>query len=125
MDNLFLRKKENWFAWFIWAALGALLTLYVAITTTKLYLIFATALGVLALLTLWMQRSRQFHFGRAFKVCFFVLVVSLLPAVFFVIIPHNTVENVLLVYQVAGFLIANLFICLICSWIACKPKQYY
>ena len=56
MGNLFLREKENWFAWSIWGVVGALATFYVAMSTQAEHFIAASAIGVLVLLTWWMQQ---------------------------------------------------------------------
>nr|WP_301003009.1 hypothetical protein [Pseudoalteromonas sp.] len=125
MGNLFLREKENWFAWSIWGVVGALATFYVAVNTQTAHFIAATAMGVLVLLTLWMQQSRRFDFGRAFKICCYVLLLTVLPSFVLVVIPSDDLNRFDLIFQSIAFLTASLLVCLVCSWIARRPKQYY
>ncbi len=125
MGNLFLREKENWFAWSIWGIIGAFITLYVAMSTNTTHFIAGSAMGMLVLLTWWMQQSKRFDFGRAFKICFYVLLLSVLPAFLFVVVPSDDLNRFDLIFQSVTFLALSLLLCLICSWIARRPKQYY
>ena len=83
MGNLFLREKESWLAWSIWGIIGAFITLYVAISTNAAHLIAVSAMSMLVILTWWMQQSKRYDFGRAFKICCYVLLLSVLPAFMF------------------------------------------
>jgi len=125
MGNLFLREKENWLAWSIWGLLGAFVTLYVAMSTNAAPFIAGSAVGVLVLLTWWMQQSKRFDFGRAFKVCCYVLMLSILPTFMFVIVPSDDLNRFDLIFQGVTFFSLSLLVCLVCSWIARRPKQYY
>ncbi|MBB1450169.1 MULTISPECIES: hypothetical protein [Pseudoalteromonas] len=125
MGNLFLQEKENWLAWSIWGIVGAFVTLYVAMSTNAAHFIAGSAIGMLILLTLWMQQSKRFDFGRAFKVCCYVLALSVLPAFMFVIVPSDDLNRFDLIFQTVTFAALSLLACLICSWIARRPKQYY
>jgi hypothetical protein len=125
MGNLFLREKENWLAWSIWGVIGAFITFYVAMSTNAAHLIVATAIGVLVILTWWMQQSKRFDFGRAFKVCCYVLLFSVSPAFMFIVVPSNDFNRFDLMFQSVVFLSVSLLVCLVCSWIARRPKQYY
>jgi hypothetical protein len=125
MGNLFLREKENWLAWSFWGVIGAFITLYIAATTHAAHFIIASAIAVLVILTWWMQQSKRFDFGRAFKICCFVLLLTVLPAFLFVVLPSDNLNRFDLIFQSAVFLTLSLVMCLICSWIARRPKQYY
>ncbi|WP_405600557.1 MULTISPECIES: hypothetical protein [unclassified Pseudoalteromonas] len=125
MGNLFLQEKENWLAWSIWGILGAFLTLYVGMSTNAALFIACSAIGVLAVLTWWMQQSKRFGFARAFKICCYVLLLSALPAVMLVVVPSGELNHFDLIFQSITLFTLSLLICLICSWIARKPKQYY
>ncbi|HBW98746.1 MAG TPA: hypothetical protein DEF74_10575 [Pseudoalteromonas sp.] len=125
MGNLFLQEKENWLAWSIWGIVGAFITLYVAMSTNTTHFIAGSAMGMLVLLTWWMQQSKRFDFGRAFKICFYVLLLSVLPAFLFVVVPSDDLNRFDLIFQSVTFLALSLLLCLICSWIARRPKQYY
>ena len=125
MGNLFLQEKENWLAWSIWGIVGAFITLYVAMSTNTTHFIAGYAMGMLVLLTWWMQQSKRFDFGRAFKICFYVLLLSVLPAFLFVVVPSDDLNRFDLIFQSVTFLALSLLLCLICSWIARRPKQYY
>ncbi|MBQ4798925.1 hypothetical protein J8L73_07250 [Pseudoalteromonas sp. MMG006] len=125
MGNLFLREKENWLAWSIWGIIGAFVTLYVAMSTNASHFMVFSAMGMLALLTVWMQQTKRFDFGRAFKVCCYVLLLSILPAFMFVVVPSDDLNRFDLIFQSVTFTALSLLACLICSWIARRPKQYY
>jgi hypothetical protein len=125
MGNLFLREKENWLAWSFWGVIGAFVTLYVATNTHATHFIVACGMGVLFLLTWWLHQSKRFDFGRAFKICFYVLLLTVLPAFVFVVVPSDDLNRFDLIFQSAAFLTLSLFVCLICSLIARRPKQYY
>jgi hypothetical protein len=125
MGNLFLREKESWLAWSIWGIIGAFITLYVAISTNAAHLIAVSAMSMLVILTWWMQQSKRYDFGRAFKICCYVLLLSVLPAFMFVIVPSDDLNRFDLIFQSITFLTLSLLACLICSWIARRPKQYY
>ena len=125
MGNLFLREKESWLAWSFWGAIGAFITLYVAMSTSKAHFIVASSMGVLVVLTWWMQQSKRYDFGRAFKICCYVLLLTVLPAFLVVVVPSDDVNRFDLIFQSATFLTLSLFVCLLCSWIARRPKQYY
>jgi hypothetical protein len=125
MGNLFLREKENWLGWSIWAIVGAFFTFYVAITTHASHFIVGAALSVLVILTIWMHQSKRFDFARAFKVSFFVLILSILPAFFLVIAPTKGLTQLDLIFQGTVLVSLSVLLCLICSFIARKPKQYY
>jgi len=89
------------------------------------HFIAGSAMGMLVLLTWWMQQSKRFDFGRAFKICFYVLLLSVLPAFLFVVVPSDDLNRFDLIFQSVTFLALSLLLCLICSWIARRPKQYY
>ncbi|NYR10939.1 hypothetical protein HC000_00265 [Pseudoalteromonas sp. MIP2626] len=125
MGNLFLREKESWLAWSFWGAIGAFITLYVAMSTSKAHFIVASAMAVLVILTWWMQQSKRYDFGRAFKICCYVLLLTVLPAFLVVVVPSDDLNRFDLIFQSATFLTLSLFVCLLCSWIARRPKQYY
>ena len=125
MGNLFLREKESWLAWSIWGIIGAFITLYVAISTNAAHLIAVSAMSMLVILTWWMQKSKRYDFGRAFKICCYVLLLSVLPAFMFVVVPSDDLNRFDLIFQSITFLTLSLLACLICSWIARRPKQYY
>ncbi|MBH0057005.1 hypothetical protein I6F65_08515 [Pseudoalteromonas sp. SWXJZ94C] len=125
MGNLFLREKESWLAWSIWGIIGAFITLYVAISTNAAHLIAVSAMSMLVILTWWMQQSKRYDFGRAFKICCYVLLLSVLPAFMFVVVPSDDLNRFDLIFQSITFLTLSLLACLICSWIARRPKQYY
>ena len=125
MGNLFLQEKESRLAWSIWGIVGAFVTLYVAMSTNTTHFIAGSAMGMLVLLTWWMQQSKRFDFGRAFKICFYVLLLSVLPAFLFVVVPSDDLNRFDLIFQSVTFLALSLLLCLICSWIARRPKQYY
>ncbi len=125
MGNLFLREKENWWAWLLWGGLGAVVTLYVASVVDKLFLIPVTALAVTCLLTWWMHQTRRFDFLRAFKVVLFVLSTSIVPAFILVLLPQYSGQLAELTTQVALFSLLGLCACLLCAWIAKRPRQYY
>ncbi|ASM53967.1 MULTISPECIES: hypothetical protein [Pseudoalteromonas] len=125
MGNLFLREKESWLAWSFWGAIGAFITLYVAMSTSKAHFIVASSMGVLVVLTWWMQQSKRYDFGRAFKICCYVLLLTVLPAFLVVVVPSDDLNRFDLIFQSATFLTLSLFVCLLCSWIARRPKQYY
>ena len=125
MGNLFLREKESWLAWSIWGIIGAFITLYVAISTNAAHLIAVSAMSMLVILTWWMQQSKRYDFGRAFKICCYVLLLTVLPAFLVVVVPSDDLNRFDLIFQSATFLTLSLFVCLLCSWIARRPKQYY
>lgn len=125
MGNLFLREEESWLAWSFWGAIGAFITLYVAMSTSKAHFIVASSMGVLVVLTWWMQQSKRYDFGRAFKICCYVLLLTVLPAFLVVVVPSDDLNRFDLIFQSATFLTLSLFVCLLCSWIARRPKQYY
>ncbi|WP_404340081.1 hypothetical protein [Pseudoalteromonas mariniglutinosa] len=125
MGNLFLREKENWFAWSVWGIVGAIVTFFVTVTTQAPQFMVLSAIGTLVLLTWWMQSTKRFEFGRAFKICFYVLLLSCLPAFFLIIVPSDQLNRFDLIVQVASFAFVSLLVCLVCSWIARRPKQYY
>lgn len=125
MGNLFLQEKENWLAWSIWGVIGAFCTLYVAMATNAAHFIIASALGVLFILTLWMQQTKRFDFGRAFKVCCYVLALSVLPAYMVVVLQSDDLNEFDIIFQGVTFFALSLLVCLLCSWIARRPKQYY
>ncbi|ALS32938.1 hypothetical protein PTRA_a1777 [Pseudoalteromonas translucida KMM 520] len=125
MGNLFLREKESWLAWSFWGAIGALITLYVAMSTSKAHFIVASSMAVLVVLTWWMQQSKRYDFGRAFKICCYVLLLTVLPAFVVVVVPNDDLNRFDLIFQSVTFLTLSLFVCLLCSWIARRPKQYY
>ena len=125
MGNLFLREKENWFAWSLWGIVGAVITLFVALSTKAPQFLGLSAVGVLFLLTWWMHSTKRFDFGRAFKVCCYVLTFSSLPAFLLVIVQNHNMNKIDIIVQTLGFALISLFVCLICSWIARRPKQYY
>ena len=125
MGNLFLREKESWLAWSFWGAIGAFITLYVAMSTSKAHFIVASSMGVLVVLTWWMQQSKRYDFGRAFKICCYVLLLTVLPAFVVVVVPNDDLNRFDLIFQSVTFLTLSLFVCLLCSWIARRPKQYY
>ncbi|MGE6811630.1 hypothetical protein RB215_07115 [Pseudoalteromonas sp. HL-AS2] len=125
MGNLFLREKESWLAWSFWGAIGAFITLYIAMSTSKAHFIVASSMGVLVVLTWWMQQSKRYDFGRAFKICCYVLLLTVLPAFLVVVVPSDDLNRFDLIFQSATFLTLSLFVCLLCSWIARRPKQYY
>ena len=125
MGNLFLREKESWLAWSFWGAIGAFITLYIAMSTSKAHFIVASSMGVLVVLTWWMQQSKRYDFGRAFKICCYVLLLTVLPAFVVVVVPSDDLNRFDLIFQSATFLTLSLFVCLLCSWIARRPKQYY
>lgn len=125
MGNLFLKEKENWLAWSIWGITGAFIALFMVLKTNNPLLIAASSLGLLVILTWWMKRSNRFDFGRAFKICSYVLLLSVLPGFIFIIMPNNVPNRSDLIFQGITLLILSLIACLVCSWIARKPKQYY
>ncbi|ATG77492.1 hypothetical protein [Pseudoalteromonas sp. 1_2015MBL_MicDiv] len=125
MGNLFLREKENWLAWSIWGVLGALVTLYVAMSTNIAHFAAGSAIGVLVILAWWMQQSKRFDFGRAFKICCYVLMLSLLPTLILVVIPSGDLNQFDMIFQSITLFALSLLACLICSFIARRPKQYY
>ncbi|HCV01927.1 MULTISPECIES: hypothetical protein [Pseudoalteromonas] len=125
MGNLFLREKENWFAWSIWGIIGAALTFFVAISTRAPQFLGLSAIGFLLLLTWWMHSTKRFDFGRAFKVCCYVLTLTCLPAFLLVIVPNNNLNKIDVIVQGAGFALISLIVCFVCSMIARRPKQYY
>ena len=125
MGNLFLREKENWFAWSVWGLFGAIITFFVAMSTKAPQFLGLSAVGVLLLLTWWMQSTKRFDFGRAFKICCYVLTFTSLPAFLLVIVPSDNFNRIDVVVQATAFALISVFICLICSWIARRPKQYY
>lgn len=125
MGNLFLQEKEKWWAWSLWGVVGAVITLYIAMSTQTPHFIAVSAFGVLGFLTLWMQRTKRFDFGRAFKVCLYVSLISVLPAFVLVIIPSDDLNKFDVIFQAISFTTFSLLVCLICSWIAKRPKQYY
>ena len=123
--NLFLREKENWFAWSIWGLVGAVVTFFVAMSTKQPHYLGLSAVVVLFLLTWWMQSTKRFDFGRAFKICCYVLTITCLPAFALVIIPSYNLNKIDVIVQGSGFAIVSLIVCLVCSLIAKRPKQYY
>nr|WP_231658964.1 MULTISPECIES: hypothetical protein [Pseudoalteromonas] len=125
MGNLFLREKEKWLTWSLWGLVGAALTLYIAMSTKTPYLVAFSAMSILVLLTWWMQRSKRFDFGRAFKVCLYVVMLSVLPAFILVIMPSGDLNRFDLIFQVISFVSLSLLACSLCSLIARRPKQYY
>lgn len=125
MGNLFLREKEKWLTWSLWGLVGALVTLYTAFSTQAPHLVAISSISILVVLTWWMQRTRRFDFGRAFKVCFYVLMLSILPAFILVIMPSDDLNKFDLIFQCLSFTTLSLLVCLVCSWIAKRPKQYY
>ena len=125
MGNLFLREKEKWLTWSLWGFVGAVITLYTAFSTQTPHLIAMSSIGIVVILTWWMQRTRRFDFGRAFKVCCYVLVLSILPAFILVLVPSDDLNRYDLIFQGLSFVTFSLLVCLLCSWIAKRPKQYY
>ncbi|MBQ4832330.1 hypothetical protein J8L70_03660 [Pseudoalteromonas sp. MMG010] len=125
MGNLFLKEKENWLAWSIWAIVGAFSTFYVAVSTQTPYFFAVASLVLLGLLTIWMQQSKRFDFLRAFKITFYVAIVSILPVFFLVVAPKHSLHSIDLIFQAGVIVALSTLICLICSFIAKKPKQYY
>ncbi len=57
--------------------------------------------------------------------CFYVLLLSVLPAFLFVVVPSDDLNRFDLIFQSVTFLALSLLLCLICSCIARRPKQYY
>lgn len=125
MGNLFLREKESWFVWSVWGVFGALFTLYVTINTDKSYFFMACPTGVIVLLTWWLQQSKRFDFARAYKICSYVLLITLSPAFIFIFILNNKLSQFDLMLQSGVLIGVSLLVCLICSLIARRPKQYY
>jgi len=94
-------------------------------STNASHFIAGSAMGMLVLLTWWMHQSKRFDFGRAFKVCCYVLSLSVLPAFMFVVVPSDDLNRFDLIFQGVTFTALSILACLICSWIARRPKQYY
>jgi len=125
MGNLFLREKEQWLTWSLWGIAGSLFTLYIALNTQAPHLVSIASISILVVLTWWMQRSKRFDFGRAFKVCCYVLMLSILPSFVLVIMPSDDLSRYDLIFQCLSFATLSVLVCLVCSWIAKRPKQYY
>ncbi len=125
MGNLFLREKENWFAWSLWGLVGAVITLFVAMSTKQPQYLGLSGIMVLLLLTWFMQSTKRFDFGRAFKICCYVLTLTCLPAFVLIIVPSYNLNRIDVIVQSSGFALLSLIACLICSLIAKRPKQYY
>ncbi|WP_462158345.1 hypothetical protein [Pseudoalteromonas sp. GB56] len=125
MGNLFLREKERWGLWTFWGVLGALLTTYVAMATKAPLFITLGAMSVVVVVSSWMMYSKRYDFLRALKVTAYVLGVSVLPALTLVIIPASKQNRGELLMQSALFAIVALIGCVICAFIAKRPKQYY
>ncbi|MEO2265893.1 hypothetical protein [Pseudoalteromonas pernae] len=125
MGNLFLREKERWGLWTVWGILGALLTTYVAMATKAPLFITLSAMTVVVLVSSWMLYSKRYDFLRALKVTAYVLGVAVLPALTLVIIPASKQHRGELLIQSVVFAIVALIGCVICAFIAKRPKQYY
>lgn len=125
MGNLFLREKESWFAWSIWGLVGAVISFIAASMTQQPIYILMASLAIVLILTWWMNSTKRFDFGRAFKVSFYVLTFSCLPNFMLLIVPSKNLNQVEIVIQLVGFILISVVSCLLFSWIARRPKQYY
>jgi len=125
MGNLFLREKERWGLWTFWGVLGALLTNYVAMETKAPLYITLSAMSAVVLVSSWMLYSKRYDFLRALKVTAYILFVSVFPALSILIIPASHQHRGELMLQSALFAFVALIGCVICAFIAKRPKQYY
>ena len=123
MGNLFLKEKENWWAWLLWSLIGAGLSFYSSYVTEQLYYLFFPASLLLLALTWWMNYSKRYEFSRAFKVLLFVGSISFSPLLY---TQNYALEELTKLFVDTVFVFLSLtFVSLMGALIAKRPKQYY
>jgi uncharacterized membrane protein YhaH (DUF805 family) len=123
MGNLFLKEKENWWIWLLWALIGAVISYYSSISTEQLHYLFLPASMLLLVLTWWMNYSKRYEFSRAFKVLLFVGSISFAPLLY---TQNYTLDELTKLFVDSAFVLISLAcVSLMGAFIAKRPKQYY
>ena len=123
MGNLFLKEKENWWAWLLWSLIGAGLSFYSSYVTEQLYYLFFPASLLLLALTWWMNYSKRYEFSRAFKILLFVGSISFSPLLY---TQNYTLDEITKLFVDTAFVLLILtLVSLMGAFIAKRPKQYY
>ena len=123
MGNLFLKEKENWWAWLLWSLIGAGLSFYSSYVTEQLYYLFFPAALLLLALTWWMNYSKRYEFSRAFKILLFVGSISFSPLLY---TQNYSLDEITKLFVDTAFVLLSLtLVSLMGALIAKRPKQYY
>lgn len=123
MGNLFLKERESWWVWCIWGVIGCVLSAYVLVSTKQQHLAFVVPSLLSVFITVWMSYSKRFEFFRAFKVLLLVVAISCVPSLADIFLPLN--ELAVAAFKAALVLFFVVILCVICAWLAKRPKQYY
>ncbi|TMO55221.1 hypothetical protein [Pseudoalteromonas phenolica] len=123
MGNLFLKEKENWWAWLLWSLIGASLSFYSSYVTEQVHYLFIPASFLLFGLIWWMNYSKRYEFSRAFKVLLFVGSISFAPLLY---TQNYALDELTKLFVDTGFVFLSLtLVSLMGALIAKRPKQYY
>lgn len=123
MGNLFLKHKENWWLWLFWGVIGCSLSSMALTYTSEIKLSLVAIVVFLSIVTFWLNYSKRYDFSCAFKVLFFISLFSLFPVLIDQAMPMPDMSK--LAVDSLFLLLAVTSICVLCAWLAKRPKQYY